>query len=97
MSAYVIFIRKNIKNPEELKVYAELARAARADFTIQPISFYGKTIALENIECESVAILKFQSMQDAKDWYNSDAYQRAKMHRDKSGEYMVLITEGFML
>lgn len=95
MSAYVIFIRKNLQNPENFKIYAELAKAARADFSIQPISFYGETIPLENIECESVAILKFNSMQDAKDWYYSDAYQLAKEHRERAGEYIVLITEGF--
>lgn len=77
-----------------MDIYAKLARNAQGDFKIKPISFYGETLALENIECDKVAILEFESMQTAKEWYFSDQYQKAKNHREKAGDYIVLLTEG---
>ena len=96
MSAYVIFIRKNIKDAQEMDLYTRLARDAQGDFKIKPLSFYGETLALENIECEKVAILEFETIQEAKDWYYSNKYQEAKKHREKAGDYIVLLTEGLI-
>lgn len=94
MSAYIILIRRSLVSEDEFKQYNRLARQASQGFDIQPLAFYGQAIALENIETDGVAILKFPTLQEAQDWYHSDAYQAAKKHRDLAGEYQVLITEG---
>ncbi|OBY73072.1 DUF1330 domain-containing protein [Acinetobacter gyllenbergii] len=94
MSAYIILIRKELKNKDQMKTYTSLARKASQGFNAEPIVFYGQSIALENIESDGVAIIKFSSMQEAQNWYHSDAYQEAKKHRDLAGEYMVILTEG---
>ncbi|EPG37923.1 DUF1330 domain-containing protein [Acinetobacter colistiniresistens] len=94
MSAYIILIRKQLKNQDEMKTYTTLARQASQGFDAEPIVFYGQSIALENIESDGVAIIKFSNMQEAQNWYHSDAYQQAKKHRDLAGEYMVILTEG---
>ncbi|MFI8032845.1 DUF1330 domain-containing protein [Acinetobacter sp. ABJ_C3_5] len=94
MSAYIILIRKELKNKDEMKTYTTLALQASQGFSAEPIVFYGQAIALENIESDGVAIIKFSTMQEAQNWYHSDAYQQAKKHRDLAGEYIVILTEG---
>lgn len=93
MSAYIIFIRKELKDPNEMKTYSSLARKASQNFNIKPLAFYGQAIALENITSDGVAILEFEDIQTAQNWYKSDAYQQAKTHRDLAAEYIVIITE----
>lgn len=94
MSAYIIFIRKALKDQAEMKIYSSLARKASQNFNVKALAFYGKTIALENITSDGVAILEFENIQTAQDWYQSDSYQKAKEHRDLAAEYIVIITEG---
>lgn len=94
MSAYVIFIRKSLKNLDELKIYQQLAGKASEGHAIQPLAFYGDTVCLENMDSEAVAIFKFPDMAQAKAWYHSEAYQQAKKHRDLAGEFSIVLTEG---
>ena len=97
MRAYIIFIRRHLRSEDEFKQYNRLARKVSTEVAIKPLAFYGQVIALENIETDGVAILEFPTLKDAQDWYQSDAYQAAKKHRDLAGEYQVLITEGLNL
>lgn len=98
MSAYVIFICKQLKSKEHFNQYNRLAREASKGFDIKVRSFYGQVEALENIAAEGVAILEFvdlaQAQAQAQAWYQSEAYQEAKKQRDLAGDYIVLITEG---
>ena len=94
MSAYVIFIRKALKNQDELKTYHKLARKASEGHAIKPLAFYGETVGLENMGSETVAIFKFPDMEQAKAWYHSEDYQNAKKHRDLAGDFSVILTEG---
>lgn len=94
MSAYIIFICKALKDQAEMKIYSSLARQASQNFNVKALAFYGQAIALENITSDGVAILEFENIQTAQDWYQSDAYQQAKEHRDLAAEYIVIITEG---
>lgn len=97
MSAYMILIRRSLTSEDEFNQYNRLARKASKGFEITPVAFYGQVVALENIETDGVAILAFPSLKEAQDWYQSDAYQAAKKHRDLAGEYQVFITEGLNL
>ncbi|MDQ8954190.1 DUF1330 domain-containing protein [Acinetobacter rudis] len=94
MSAYVIFICKQLKSKEHFNQYNRLAREASKGFDIKVRSFYGQVEALENIAAEGVAILEFVDLAQAQAWYQSEAYQEAKKQRDLAGDYIVLITEG---
>ncbi|MDQ8936574.1 DUF1330 domain-containing protein [Acinetobacter rudis] len=94
MSAYVIFICKQLKSKEHFNQYNRLAREASKGFDIKVRSFYGQVEVLENIAAEGVAILEFVDLAQAQAWYQSEAYQEAKKQRDLAGDYIVLITEG---
>jgi len=78
MSAYVIFICKQLKSKEHFNQYNRLAREASKGFDIKVRSFYGQVEALENIAAEGVAILEFVDLEQAQAWYQSEAYQEAK-------------------
>jgi uncharacterized protein (DUF1330 family) len=93
MAAYVIAILEQKKDAAELKTYF---RAAPATFppSAKPLAAYGKFEVLEGDAAEGAVILEFPSFKEAKAWYESPAYQEAKAHRLKGGDYRMLIVEG---
>ena len=94
MPAYVIFIREETNDSEELKVYASKASAALEGHPIKPLALYGTHETIEGPEVEGVALLEFPSYEEAKAWYYSPAYQDAVQHRLKGGTYRGIIVEG---
>jgi len=94
MSAYVIFIRDRMKDPEEFAVYGKKAGAARGDHKMTPLVFYGDLEVLEGDPAEGVVVVQFPTMEEAKAWYESPAYQEAKAHRLKGADYRVILTQG---
>ena len=94
MSAYVVFIRDETLDADELSTYGTLASQARGDHPITPLAFYGDLEVLEGKSAEGVVILQFPTLEAAKDWYHSPAYQAAKAHRMKGASYRVLLTQG---
>lgn len=94
MPAYVILIKNNTIDADELKTYAKQAAAARGDHQITPLAFYGSMDVLEGDAAEGVALLQFPDMAQARAWYESPAYQDAKQHRVKGANYQVILTEG---
>ncbi|WP_320534009.1 DUF1330 domain-containing protein [Robbsia andropogonis] len=94
MSAYVVMIRERVNNPEEMARYAQLAPSARAGHHITPIAFYGDLMALEGPRPDGVVILQFASVDEARGWYESAAYQDAATHRHLGADYRVFVIEG---
>jgi uncharacterized protein (DUF1330 family) len=94
MTAYVIFVRDQMKDSEEFAVYAKKGRAARGDHPLTPLAFYGAQEVLEGPAAEGVVLLQFPDMEAARAWYNSPAYQEAKAHRLKAADYRVILVEG---
>ncbi|MCC6920268.1 MAG: DUF1330 domain-containing protein [Alphaproteobacteria bacterium] len=96
MAAYAVFIRNKITNPDEMATYgAKAAKAGRAG--MKPLALYGKCETPEGEPAEGVVIIEFPSMDEAKAWYNSDAYQDALKHRKAGSDYRVILTEGFTM
>lgn len=94
MSAYAIFIRDNTTDQQELDTYSELAGKARGDHPLTALAAYGDLEVLEGQDAEGVVLLQFPTMEDARAWYNSPAYQEAKPHRLKGANYRVLLVQG---
>ena len=94
MAAYVIFIRDSIKDAAEFATYGQKAGAAAAGHKITPLVFYGDLEVLEGDPAEGVVIVQFPSMDEAKAWYESPAYQEAKAHRLKGADYRVILAKG---
>lgn len=94
MTAYVVYVRDRITDPEEFKKYEESAAAASAGHPVTPLAFYGAVETLEGAPVDGAVILQFPSLEDAKAAYKSPLYQDALKHRLKGAEYRVFIVEG---
>lgn len=94
MSAYVIFVRDRITDPEEFRQYEQRAGAAAAGHPLTPLAFYGALDTLEGPPVDGAVVLEFPTVADARAWYESPRYQEARIHRLKGAEYRVFIVEG---
>lgn len=92
MTAYAIFIRNAVTDADEMKAYGQKVGKARTDFKV--LAAYGPTETLEGQESLGQVLLEFKSMDDAKAWYQSDAYQDALKHRLAGADYRVIFFEG---
>jgi len=93
MTAFAVMIREKITNPEEFATYGQMAPAARTE-DLKALAFYGAFEVLEGPPVEGVVLIQFPSLQAAKAWYESDAYQAALKHRLAGAEYRVVLVEG---
>ena len=57
------------------------------------LSGYGTHEVLEGDKTEGVVIAEFPSMEAARAWYNSPAYQEAREHRLKGAIYRGILVE----
>ncbi|MEW5506821.1 DUF1330 domain-containing protein [Pseudomonas antarctica] len=94
MTAYVVYVRDRITDPEEFKKYEESAGAASTGHPVTPLAFYGAVETLEGAPVDGAVILEFPTIADAKAAYDSPLYQEALKHRLKGAEYRVFLVEG---
>ena len=94
MPAYMVFMREKTLDPSELEAYWEKVRWALDGRPIRALAAYGKHLTLEGAEVEGVVIAEFPTLEEARDWYYSPAYQEAAQHRHRGALYRGLIVEG---
>ena len=94
MVAYVVFTRERMRNPEEYQRYREKDRPAAKSHPLKALALYGKHEMLEGPAIEGAVILEFPTVEAAKIYYNSPAYQDAVKHRFLGADYRVFIVEG---
>jgi uncharacterized protein (DUF1330 family) len=94
MAVYVVFTRERMRNPEEYERYKEKARPAAQGHPLKPLALYGKYEMLEGPAIEGAVILEFPTLDAAKAYYNSAAYQDAAKHRFLGADYRAFIVEG---
>ena len=94
MTAYIVYVRDRITDPEEFEKYQQSAPAASAGHPITPLALYGEVKTLEGPPVDGAVILVFPTIVDARAAYNSPLYQEALKHRLKGAEYRVFIVEG---
>lgn len=96
MAAYVIVIREEpVHAPEQMAEYARKGANNPRDPKMKPLTVYGALTALEGDPPDGIAMLEFPTVEDAKAWYYSDAYQDASQHRRAAAKYRAVIVEGF--
>lgn len=94
MSAYMVYVRDRITDPEEFKKYEDAAPAASAGHPATPLAVYGAVETLEGAPVDGAVIVEFATLPDAKAAYDSPLYQAALQHRLRGAEYRVFIVEG---
>lgn len=99
MPAYIIVYRETpVTNPAAIEEYSRRNRESAGDFQerfgIKPLVVYGKSEAPEGANPEGIVVLQFPTIEDAKAWYDSPAYQAALPFRKDAADWRVVIVEG---
>ena len=94
MTAYVI-ADVQINDPVLMEEYVKLAGESLAPYKWKPIVFGGAVEAVEgNWNPKHLVVLEFESMEQAKQWYGSPEYVRAKEIRLRAASTNVVFVEG---
>ena len=94
MPAYIVFIKEREHDAAVMETYSGLAGPSLAGHPVKPLVVYGAIETLEGPEAQGCVLLEFPTMDEAKAWYQSDAYQAARAHRFAGADYRVFITQG---
>lgn len=94
MTAYVIFIREKTLDQQQLDIYAEKVPGTLPSVPIKLLSAYGRVDVFEGEPPEGVVLFSFPTVEDAKAWYYSEAYQAAAKHRHAGARYRGFVVEG---
>ena len=94
MKAYWVAIYKDLKNPDNIKMYAEKASPAIKKYNGTILARGGKVKTIEGDPSPRTVLIQFPSMEEAIKCYNSPEYQEAK--RIGKGEFNrhIQIVEG---
>jgi uncharacterized protein (DUF1330 family) len=94
MAAYVLFAREKMMDPKEMESYMEKAPASFVGHPVQVLATHTHFEVIEGPPVESVVLLKFPSLAEAKAWYQGPGYAEALAHRLKGAVYRCLMFEG---
>jgi uncharacterized protein (DUF1330 family) len=91
--AYVI-AEVDVTDPATFKQYADKTPGTMAPFNGHYIIRGGKTLSLEGDAPKRFVVIAFDSMEKAKAWEDSPAYEAIKPIRHSSAKSRVFIAEG---
>jgi uncharacterized protein (DUF1330 family) len=89
---YVV-ITEDVKDPAGMAEYAKLASQTMASATILAFDTNAEQLEGQWHGTQTV-LLEFESVEAARDWYNSDAYQQAAKLRQAAAECNGAILHG---
>src|ERR1700759_1470051 len=90
---YVI-LTESIKDPEGMKAYGRAAGAAMGGVNILAVDTKPETIE-GTWHGDQTVVLEFESVDAARAWYESDAYQEAAKLRQAAADCNAVIISGF--
>ena len=94
MKGYWIAIYKDMKNPENIKNYAEKASPAIKRYKGIILARGGKVETIEGDPSPRTVLIEFPSMEDALKCYNSQEYQEAMKIGNSEFNRHIQIVEG---
>lgn len=94
MSVFGVFIKESTQNQSELDIYTSKAGPSLAGHTFKVLAAYGPHVTMEGPDIEGAVIIEFPTMEQAKAWYTSPAYQEAREHRLRGATYRAFFVEG---
>ena len=94
MTAYIVFTRTKTLDQRELEAYWAGIKETMKGHPIEILVAYGNHEVLEGDPIEGIVIARFPTVETAKHWYHSAAYQSVAKHRQKGAIYQGLIVEG---
>ncbi|MGR7433876.1 DUF1330 domain-containing protein [Klebsiella aerogenes] len=94
MTAYIVFIRDEMKNQEEYNRYIQEALPTLRQYHGEVIVFNGRSQSIEGPITDGGVILKFKDIESARSWYYSTEYTSIKDIRLNATEGRAVIFEG---
>jgi uncharacterized protein (DUF1330 family) len=94
LSAFFVALRESVRDPEEMKIYAQKAAGSSIGHRVTPRAAYGRLRTTEGEPFEGAVILEFPTFEEAEAWYDSPAYQIAVVHRFRGAKYRTFIVQG---
>ena len=94
MSAYVIVYLEAISDPAKLAEYRRIGVPTLKQFNAKILVRNGKFEVPEGEAPQSVVMLEFPGLAEAKAWYHSPVYQEALQHRLAGARCRVVFVEG---
>ena len=92
-AGYVI-AEVDVTDPATFKQYSDKAPGTMAPFNGRYVIRGGKTLSLEGDAPKRFVVIAFESMEKAKAWEDSPAYEAIKPIRHSSAKSRVFIAEG---
>ncbi|MBI5341193.1 MAG: DUF1330 domain-containing protein [Mycolicibacterium rufum] len=89
-----IVITEDVKDPAGMAEYGKLASKAMAGATVLAFDTKAETIEGQWHGSQTV-LLEFESVEAAKEWYHSEAYQKAVALRQAAADCNGVILSGF--
>jgi uncharacterized protein (DUF1330 family) len=94
MSAYII-AEVTVTNEEQMKLYREWSTRAMQEHGAEVLVRGGKVVPLEeNWAPARVVVLKFDSLEAAQAYYQSETYTQARKVREGAGSIRMFAVEG---
>ena len=94
MPAYFIVFRDEMKNADQYAAYGQKARASFAGHDMKALVANGAVTPLEGAAPDGVVVLEFPTVEAAKAWYHSPAYQAVIGERFAATTGRAVIVEG---
>jgi uncharacterized protein (DUF1330 family) len=95
MAAYLVFIREGaVRDADAMAEYSKRARAAGGEVKATPLVAYGAIEGVEGEPADGMVIMQFDTVEEAKAWYNRPGYLDAVPHRQKGADYRVMVVQG---
>ena len=95
MAAYLVYLCQGIDDREELEAYWRESPATYVGYSCKTLAVYTPFELLEGEgPIEGVVIAEFESMDEAKRWFNSPEYSAVRKHRERGARYLGLLVDG---
>jgi uncharacterized protein (DUF1330 family) len=92
----MLFIREDpIHDPTAIEEYNRRSPSTVEGHAMKPLAYGGSVETVEGEAPEAVVLVEFPTMEEARNWYFSPAYQAAREYRLKGAAYRVMFLEGF--
>lgn len=97
MAAYLISICRGVTDRRRLEEYWANVAPSFEGYGAKPLAAYAPFEVLEgDATAKGVVLFEFPSLESAKRWYTSPAYQEVKRRRDGAAEFeLILVEEGW--
>ena len=94
MAKGYVILTEAIKDPEGMKAYGQAAGAAMAGVGVLAVDANPQVLE-GNWHGDQTVVLEFDSVEAAREWYESEAYQEAAKLRHAAADCNVVIISGF--